>query len=179
MPVCSRNTTSILALQDRTRLPSLQFRNAPQAVLRGDRTEPGSQPHSNFDGCAWHEKLWAGAIPVHRLPELHTGNDGHQCWRLDTTRSYMHLMCFRTRFFIFSHLTRDRTAFPGRHDILSFYLDQVITTYEICLRSMDHVIEMAGIGTRIISFLLFFSASHVLSILKKDRQAEGANVLEH
>ena len=68
----------------------------------------------------------------------------------------MHLMCFRTRFFIFSHLTRDRTAFPGRHDILSFYLDQVITTYEICLRSMDHVIEMAGIGTWIISFLFSF-----------------------
>lgn len=50
MPVCSRNTISTLASQDRTRLPSLQFRNAPQAVLRGDGLNLGTQPHSIFDG---------------------------------------------------------------------------------------------------------------------------------
>ena len=70
MPVCSRNTISTLASQDRTRLPSLQFRNAPQAVLRGDALNLGTQPHSIFDGWLTRE-LWAGAISVHTARTPH------------------------------------------------------------------------------------------------------------
>lgn len=120
MPVCSRNTISTLASQDRTRLPSLQFRNAPQAVLRGDALNLGTQPHSIFDGWLTRE-LWAGAISVH------TARTPHWEWQAPVLTPWYDTIIyasdvFSNTIFYFPHLTRDRAVFSGRHDIFPYIL---------------------------------------------------------
>lgn len=182
MPVCSRNTILTLVSQDRTRLPSLQFRNAPQAVLRGDRAEPRTQPHSIFDGCDWHEKLlsWCNS-------SAQTARSPHWEWQPPVLTPWYDtiILCIWCvfehdfSFFTFdmwsSRLPRSTWYFlyllfeSSHHDIWN-----LLTIYGSCDRD--------GWNWDMDNFFLSFSFSfqpYMSCRFLLNGQAEGANVLEH